>query len=195
MTDERQMRGINRIRLSAERATRMIHDLLDFTRAQHGGGIAIQRKAANLHELVHAAVDEAQATRPERSIEVHQSGDGAGEWDPDRLSQVISNLLANALQYSPPGTPVRVQTRGGEDTVALEVHNTGDPISQDLLPRIFEPMERGTELADNAGRSIGLGLYIVRQLMLAHAGTVDVSSTATTGTTFTVRLPRRPPTK
>jgi len=195
VTDEQSRRGLLRILLSAERATRLIRDLLDFTRARHGGSIPIARKAANLHELVRTVVDEAQASHPDRSIAVVQSGDGAGEWDPDRLAQVLSNLLANALQYSPSDTPVRVETRGEGDTVVLEVHNTGTPLPQDLLPRIFEPMERGTELVDNAGRSIGLGLYIVRHLVLAHAGAVDIHSTATEGTTFTVRLPRSPPAK
>jgi signal transduction histidine kinase len=191
--DERHQRWIRRIRLSAERATRMIRDLLDFTRARHGGGLLMQRKATDLHELVRAVVDEVQSSRPERPIEVLQSGDGTGQWDPDRLAQVISNLIGNALQYSPPDTPVRVETQGEEGTLVLTVHNTGVPIRQDLLPRIFEPLERGTEVVDQVGGSIGLGLYIVRNIVLSHAGTVDVRSTAAEGTTFTVRLPRSPP--
>jgi signal transduction histidine kinase len=193
VADEHHQRGLQRILHSAERATRMIHDLLDFTRAQHSGGIPIQRKATNLHELVRAVVDEVQTTHPERPIAVTQGGDGAGEWDPDRLAQVISNLLANALQYSPRDTPVRVETHGEEDTAVLVIHNTGAPIPPDLLPRIFEPMERGPHSAQNTGRSIGLGLYIVRHLVLAHGGTVEARSTASEGTTFTVRLPRNPP--
>jgi signal transduction histidine kinase len=193
VTEERHQRSLQRILVSAERATRMIHDLLDFTRAHHGGGIPIQRRATDLHEVVRTTVDETQASRPDRSIAIVQSGDGAGEWDPDRLAQVISNLLSNALQYSPPDAPVSVETRGEEDFVVLKVHNTGAPIAQELLPRLFEPMERGTEQAVNPERSIGLGLYIVRHIVLAHEGTVDVQSTATEGTTFTVRLPRRPP--
>ena len=106
---------------------------------------------------------------------------------------MISNLLSNALQYSPPGTPVRVENHGEEDAVVLKVHNTGAPIPQDMLPGLFEPLERGPEVGENRERSIGLGLYIVRQLVLAHGGSVDVHSTPTEGTTFTVRLPRRPP--
>jgi signal transduction histidine kinase len=182
ITDERHQRGLQRILQSAERA-------------QHGGGIPIQQQAANLHELLRTVVDETQAARPERSIEVVQSGDGAGQWDPDRLAQVISNLLSNALQYSPPGTPVRVENHGEEHAVVLKIHNTGAPIPQDMLPGLFEPLERGSALAENRERSIGLGLYIVRHLVLAHGGSVDVHSTATEGTTFTVRLPRRPPEK
>lgn len=194
-TEERLKRGIQRIRLSADRAIRMIHDLLDFTKARQGGGIAIQRRVADLHETVRAVVGEVQASRSDRSIEVAQSGSGTGEWDPDRLAQVVANLLSNALQYSPPDSLVRVETQGEADALVLKVHNTGAPIPPDMLARIFEPMERGSELVDQAGRSIGLGLYIVRQVVLAHAGTVNVHSTATEGTTFTVRLPRSPPSK
>ncbi|ADO67846.1 Sensor protein [Stigmatella aurantiaca DW4/3-1] len=193
IADERHQRGIQRILLSADRAIRMVRDLLDFTRARQGVGIAVQRKVTDLHELVRAAVDEARASRPDRSIEVVQSGDGVGSWDPNRLEQVIANLIGNALQYSPPPTGVRVETHGEEDALVLKVHNLGPPISADLLPRIFEPMERGTESVDRAGGSIGLGLYIVRHIVLAHAGTVSIESTAPEGTTFTVRLPRHPP--
>jgi signal transduction histidine kinase len=191
--DERHRRGLQRILLAAERATRMIRDLLDFSRARQGGGILIERRTLDLHELVRAVVDEVGTVYPERSIVVVQSGNGAGTWDPDRIEQVISNLLVNALHYSDPVSAVRVTTRNAENTVLLEVHNTGTPIPPDLLARIFEPMERGSDLSDQTGRSIGLGLYIVRHLVQAHGGTVTVSSTAAEGTIFTVRLPSRPP--
>jgi sigma-B regulation protein RsbU (phosphoserine phosphatase) len=190
VADERQQRGIERIHMSAERANRMIRDVLDFTQARQGGGIPVQRKSVDLHELVRTVVDEMQAARPDRTIVLEQTGGGNGQWDPDRLAQVISNLLGNALQYSPADTPVRVSTRGEENAVLLEVQNTGAPISAELLPRIFEPLERGTSLVDNEGRSIGLGLYIVRHLVRAHDGTVNVLSNANEGTTFVVRLPR-----
>lgn len=190
VADERLQRGIRRILLAAERATRMIRDLLDFTRARQGGGLLIQRQATDLHELVRAVVDEMQSSHPDRPIQAIPSGDGTGQWDPDRLAQVIANLIGNALQYSPSDTPVRVETRGEGDTLVLEVHNAGAPIPQELLPRIFEPMERGSEAVDHAKGSIGLGLYIVRNVVHSHGGTVTVRSTAAEGTTFTVRLPR-----
>ncbi|WP_224364056.1 hybrid sensor histidine kinase/response regulator [Hyalangium versicolor] len=190
--DERLRRGLERILLSVERANRMIRDLLDFTRARQGSGILIERKSSDLHTLVRAVVDEVRTVHPKRSIVVVQSGSGGGEWDPDRLEQVITNLLVNALHYSPPDTPVRVETQGYGDRVVLEVHNSGEPIDPELLPRIFEPLERGSSLADQSGRSIGLGLYIVRHLVEAHGGSASVRSTATEGTAFTVVLPIRP---
>ncbi|MCP3141345.1 sensor histidine kinase [Pyxidicoccus xibeiensis] len=193
VTGEREQRGLSRICLSAERATRMIGDLLDFTRARHGSGLPIQRQLTHLHELAQTVVEEAQAMQPGARIEVVRAGDGDGEWDPDRLAQVVANLVGNALQYGPQDLPVRVTTQAEGDTATLEVHNHGRPISPDLLPRIFEPLERGSELVSQTGRSIGLGLFIVRHIVQAHGGTVDVRSTGAEGTTFTVRLPRRLP--
>ena len=118
------------------------------------------------------------------------SGEGGGEWDGDRLAQVVTNLVTNALAYSPAGTPVRVETRGEDGTVLLRVHNTGKPIPPELLPRLFEPMTRGRAGGDAASRSIGLGLFIVANIVHAHGGTIEVRSEASEGTTFTVRLPR-----
>ena len=191
--EERHRRNAIRVLTAAERATRMIRDLLDFTQARQGGGIPLNRRAADLHELVHTVLDEVQATHPERTLLVEQSGDGTGAWDPDRLAQVITNLLGNAIQYSPPDAPVKVTTRGEVDAVVLEVHNAGPPIAPELLGRIFEPMERGSHTQPGrSGRSIGLGLFIVRHIVLAHGGRVSVRSLVEEGTTFTVLLPRRP---
>ncbi|MCP3099069.1 response regulator [Myxococcus sp. K15C18031901] len=193
--DERQLRHAQRIQRAAERATRMIRDLLDFTRARQGRGLPVYPQRMDLHEVVHAALDELQAAWPERRIEARYEGSGAGEWDPDRVAQVLGNLVGNAMQYSPPDTRVRVEARGEEHGVVLTVHNDGLPIPLELKPRIFEPLERGMERPeDRGGRSIGLGLYIVRSIVVAHGGTVEVQSTTEAGTTFTVRLPRRPPT-
>lgn len=188
--DESQTRCVRRIIVSTERATRLIQDLLDFTQARHGS-MPVYRRASDLHEVVRAVTEEVQSTHPDRRIELEQSGSGAGEWDPDRLGQVVTNLVSNALAYSPSDTPVRVRTRGEERAVVLEFHNAGTPIPPRSLARIFEPMERGTsEQAKAGGTSIGLGLFIVRSIVRAHGGTIDVRSTATEGTTFTVKLPR-----
>lgn len=190
---ERQRRNVVRVLNSTERATRLIRDLLDFTRARQGGGFPLNRRETNLHEVVNTVVEELQATHVERTLQVEHSGDGTGAWDPDRLAQVITNLAGNALQYSAPETPVRVVTRGEVDAVVLEVHNLGAPIAPEVLPRIFEPMERGTSThTGQLGRSIGLGLFIVRHLVMAHGGRVSVRSVVDEGTTFTVLLPRKP---
>jgi signal transduction histidine kinase len=189
--DERQRTIISRVQSSADRAIRMIRDLLDFTQARLGGGIPIDRKALDLRGLTVQVVDEVRLAYPDRSLEVVCGEEALGEWDPDRVAQVLTNLMSNALHYSPPGTPVRVTLRGEAEAVVLEVNNQGEPIPASVLPRLFEPLERGTR-KDQASRSIGLGLFIVKSIVLAHGGTVEVRSTAAEGTTFAVRLPRRP---
>jgi signal transduction histidine kinase len=102
----------------------------------------------------------------------------------------VSNLVVNALRYSPDGTPVTVTTRRDADTVLLEVHNLGTPISPELRARLFQPMQRGAGQADKATRSVGLGLYIVDHIARAHGGRVDVHYSVEDGTTFTLHLPR-----
>ena len=187
---ERQTKTVVRIQSSAERASRMIRDLLDFTQARLGGGIRIERRKADLHQLVQGVLDEVEATHARREVRVRRDGDGRGQWDPDRLAQVVQNLVTNALKYSPEGTPVRVETHGEDGGVTLSVHNQGVPIPPEQFARLFEPLHRATGNLDKVGRSVGLGLYIVKHLVDAHGGTVDVRSTAEEGTTFTVRLPR-----
>jgi signal transduction histidine kinase len=188
--DERQEKNATRILHSAERATRLVRDLLDFTQARLRGGLSLRPQPTDLHQLAAAVVDEVQPTHPERRIELIRQADGSGAWDPDRVSQVIGNLLSNALHYSPPGSAVRVETRGVGEAVVLEVHNWGSVISSEALPRLFEPLERGATQGERADRSIGLGLFIVRHIVTAHGGTVSARSSAEEGTLFTVRLPR-----
>jgi sigma-B regulation protein RsbU (phosphoserine phosphatase) len=105
------------------------------------------------------------------------------------LAQILGNLVANATTYGAFDSPVLVTTRIEAETFALDVHNRGNPIATEVLPTLFEPMTRGVG-ATNSGRSVGLGLFIVREIARAHGGDVLVSSTADTGTTFTVRCPR-----
>ncbi|RKG61877.1 response regulator [Corallococcus sp. AB011P] len=191
--DDSQQQRVHRIRTATERAVRMIRDLLDFTQVRHGD-FPLQLQAADFHALVETAVEEAQTRAPGRVFQVTSTGDGAGTWDADRLVQVVSNLLGNALTYGDPAAPIQVRSQGTGDTVVLEVHNEGPPISPELLPRLFAPLERGTaHQGDRANRSIGLGLFIVRQVVHAHGGTVSVTSLPEAGTTFTVRLPRHSP--
>jgi PAS domain S-box-containing protein len=191
--DERSTKAVTRIQSSAERAVRMVKDLLDFTQARLGGGIPVEPRPLDLHALTGLVMEEVQANFPERDITVTAQGDGQGAWDADRMAQVVTNLASNALKYSPPGTPVSVRTRGDGDQVALEVHNGGAPIPPEALGRLFQPMQRASSQGDKAGRSVGLGLYIVDRIVQAHGGTLDVTSTEGEGTTFTVRLPRLPP--
>jgi signal transduction histidine kinase len=191
--NERGTRSILRIQTAAERASRMVRDLLDFTQARLGGGLRLRRMPGDLHETVAAVVEEVRAAHPERELRVECYGDGLGEWDEDRLSQLVTNLLTNAVKYSPAGTTVSLRTVGDGQEVTLEVHNEGPPIPADLLPVLFQPLQRGGGGNSSTERSVGLGLYIVDQVVRAHRGSLDVRSTQDAGTTFTVRLPRRAP--
>jgi signal transduction histidine kinase len=116
-----------------------------------------------------------------------------GRWDPNRLLQLLTNIIGNAFQHSPPDGSVSVLTEGSDDKVVIEVRNDGDPIPPEHLPRLFEPFERGEGARSSSERSIGLGLFISKQIVLAHSGRIDVRSTAGEGTTFTVTLPRWTP--
>lgn len=191
--DHRTMRAVVRIQNSADRAARMIQDLLDFTQARLGGGIRIERRASNLQAIVHEVVDELSLTHPERSIVVADRGDTSGDWDPDRITQVVGNLVQNALHYSPSNSEVRVGVEDDGDHVVVTVHNDGPPIPRDRLPQIFEPLRRATTELTKRTRSVGLGLYIVKHIVDAHRGTVLAESSPEAGTTLTVRLPRRAP--
>jgi PAS domain S-box-containing protein len=187
--EERQRRTVERILSSAGRANRMIHDLLDFTQARLGGGLTAQRLPGDFHAIVRQVVEESQVSNPGRALRLKQTGDGRGQWDADRLAQLVSNLLSNALHYSPPDSAIRIETRGEPEHLVLVVHNAGEPILPEVLPRLFQPMQRGVAGVSDV-RSVGLGLYIVDQVVRVHGGSVSVMSSREEGTAFTVRLPR-----
>lgn len=173
---------------SSDRMGQMIADLLDFTRGRLGGGIPIERKPADLHAICRQVMRELAAHDGGDRVVCCLEGDGRGRWDPGRLAQLVANLLANALQYSPPGSPVRLTVRGDGQAVCLAVHNQGPPIPAAVQDVIFDPFRRGH--SDAASGRLGLGLYIVQQIVLAHAGTVELASSESGGTTFSVNLPR-----
>ncbi|HEX8796226.1 MAG TPA: HAMP domain-containing sensor histidine kinase, partial [Polyangiaceae bacterium] len=126
-----------------------------------------------------------QALHPDREIQLDARVDARGRWEAAKLARVVSNLVGNALKHTTEHS-VRVQIDGDADTVTLSVHNRGPAIAVDVMPRLFEPFRRGHTSAEG----VGLGLYIVREIVRAHEGTVEVRSTPEEGTTFSVTLPR-----
>ncbi|CAM3255443.1 sensor histidine kinase [Corallococcus soli] len=186
---ERDRKAVSRIARSGERMARMISELLDFTRSRLGGGIPIERVPGDVRAVVRQAVDELEAAWPERTLTL-QVGTGRfdGAWDADRLLQVVSNLGGNALQYSPPDSPVRFTLTDQGEGVSLEVQNSGTPIPPDVLPHLFNPFRRGG--GGNTHGGLGLGLYIVEQVVKGHGGRIEVRSRAPEGTVFRVLLPR-----
>jgi PAS domain S-box-containing protein len=190
---ERERRLATRIARSGERMMRMISELLDFTRGRLGGGIPIQRVAGDVRAVVRQGVEELEAAWPERRLALKVApGRYDGQWDADRLLQVVSNLGGNALQYSPAEAPVTFSLSDAGDAVVLEVHNPGEPIPAELVPLLFDPFRRGVTAghSGSGGGGLGLGLYIVEQVVKGHGGRIEVTSTVEAGTTFRVTLPR-----
>lgn len=187
----KNVKAASRILTSAERMKRMVTDLLDLTRTRLGSGLRISPEQMDLGSLCREMLSELHAFHPDRRLDFRSEGDLRGTWDQDRLAQVLSNLVSNAIQHGDRASPVTVAASVDGDEVVIEVHNEGPPIPRALLANIFEPMvRRAEEKADKGSTSLGLGLHIARQIVLAHSGSVSVKSTDRTGTTFTVRLPR-----
>ncbi|MFY0580399.1 sensor histidine kinase [Cystobacter fuscus] len=136
-------------------------------------------------------LEELESSHPGRRLRLTAEGDFEGIWDADRLVQLLGNLGKNALDYSPPGTPVDFVLHAEVDAVRVEVHNEGPPIPARLLPEIFEPFRRAVSGEPTPSSGLGLGLFIVQRIAQAHGGSVEVRSTEDAGTTFTLCLPRR----
>jgi len=175
---------------SGERMSRLIEDTLDLVRMRVGGGIQLHAGAMDLGEVVGRIVDEQRAAHPERQFVFDRAGDLSGTWDADRVAQVASNLIGNAARHGTPGSAISIAARASDGFVVLTVSNEGS-IEAELLPYIFDPF-RGTR-DRHRGRygGLGLGLYIVQQVVLAHGGRIDIRSIDDT-TTFVVELPHLP---
>jgi signal transduction histidine kinase len=183
--DESSRRPLQIIQSAAARAGRLVRDLLDYTQVLHGTAPQLQRQGFCLFELAREMVEELKASFPSAEFVVERTGATEGHWDRDRLAQVIANLLGNAATYGNRAA-IAVKLTAHEGGVTLEVENQGEPIPAELIPALFEPMRRGN--TSRAHGSVGLGLFIVSEIVRAHGGTVSVSSAAG-GTTFSVNLP------
>jgi PAS domain S-box-containing protein len=187
---EKVVKTASRILNSAGRMGRMIDQVLDFTRIRLGRGIPIQPRRADLNEICRIAIDEFESTAPTRRIAFESRGDTTGMWDADRIVQLVSNLLGNALTHGDPALPVTISCDGASPTaVQLDVHNTG-VVPADLLSVLFEPFRSGSNPKQAGSNGLGLGLFISQQIVLAHSGTIHVTSSAEDGTHLIVRLPR-----
>lgn len=178
-----------RIIASGQRMSQMIEDLVDLSRARVAGGIGLQIAPTDLARVVERVVHEQQVSYPNSRIELRANGDLHGEWDSGRLAQVASNLLGNALKHGDGDAVVEVDLDGTRsDTVSMTVDNAGS-IPAELLPHVFNPF-RGGRRQEGRSAGLGLGLYIVQQLVHAHGGEVEVQSGQGDRTVFHIRLPR-----
>ena len=190
--DEPHRTLVSRAASSARRMNQMVLDLVEFTRTRLGDTIPIVRAQMDARRLVHDVVVEIAASYPDSTVRVESSGNLSGAWDRDRLTQVLTNLVGNAVQHGSAGAPIKVSARGMADEVTLAVHNEGPAIPADQQAVIFEEgRQAGVRSGPHDRRHQGLGLYIVERIVAAHGGSVSVRSSAGEGTTFTVCLPRQ----
>lgn len=193
--DTRQM-GARVVRSTAN-MTSMINDLLEYARTQLGGGIPLTLRRENLRDICQLALDEAQAGHPQCPFVLEAEDDLSGSFDSARLQQLFSNLLNNAARYRTDSRPVTITASGDATTVTVGVRNHGTVIPVHSLQAIFDPLvQLSVEDGEQKGAStssLGLGLFIAREITSAHGGTISVESSADGGTVFTVELPRTPP--
>jgi signal transduction histidine kinase len=179
---------------AAARIKAIIEQVVDFTRAQASGVMPIVRVAGNLGEQLGKVVQETQVRHPKRILRLESAGDFDGSWDEGRMGQLLSNLLGNALLHGSPWTEVTVRLWSTPAAVCFSVHNFGEAIPPAERERIFQPLQRGVQhaerIASREPSGLGLGLYICREIVLAHGGQLTIDSTAEAGTTFSVSLPR-----
>ena len=186
---DRQHTMLSHITDATARSQRLINDLLDFTQARIGQGLAVNRAPVQLERTIASAVESLRLVYPRREI-LFSASDQAlfCQADADRLTQLLGNLVSNAMTYGDGISPVSVRVAAAQGTVEIDVHNLGDPIDEAQLGSIFSPMTRGSEIGREV-RSVGLGLFIVSEIAKAHGGGVEVVSSAEAGTTFTARFP------
>ncbi len=184
-----QERILTRIQRSTDRANRLIADLLDFTQARLGKGLAMSAEDIDLHSVMAEAIEELSSLYPGRQLLHQRAGEGACRADADRLEQLTGNLVSNAMAYGSPEKAVTVRSTVAAGSFTIAVHNEGTPIPTQAQAGLFQPMARGTN-ATSTGRSVGLGLFIVSEIAKAHGGKALVESSAEQGTTFWVTVPR-----
>jgi PAS domain S-box-containing protein len=183
--------SLSEIERAGKRMLEMIGTLLDFTESRFTRRLPIVPVPMDIHGMCRSVVEELLAAEPDRTVELDLEGDGRGVWDPARMAQVVSNLVANALKHGARHGQVRVSVGGAGEDVILKVANQGPAIAPAAMAVLFEPFRRGSAVGDAShARGLGLGLYIARQIVNAHGGEITVESTGAQGTTFTVRLPR-----
>jgi signal transduction histidine kinase len=171
--------------------SKMLADLLDFTSTRLGCRMPVYPAACDIGVIAKEVVAEFRTSVPEVVFHFEADGEMKGVWDATRLRQLVSNLLTNAVQHGSAEQPVTTTLRATEEEVTLAVHNGGTPIPREAMGTLFDPLVRmADEEAPRPHGSVGLGLYICRQIALAHHGEIGVESGPGAGTTFTVRLPR-----
>jgi len=189
LLEPRQQRFLGQIHHSTDRAERMIVDLLDFTQARVGQGINLSMQSIDLHATVARGVEELRLTFTANALIHRMEGEGACVADTDRLLQLVGNLVSNAVTYGAPDSDIVITSAFEANVIKVSVHNRGEPIPMEKVDSLYEPAVRVVSDSDET-RTVGLGLFIVREIIRAHLGDISVRSSAEEGTTFTATLPR-----
>jgi len=187
------LEAARRVTSGAARMSVMIKDLLEYTRARLGRSIPIVPQAGDMEQMCRMAYDEIRAVYPERVFRLEISGDLNCRFDADRLQQVLANLLNNAVRHGEKSEPITLSAHGDAEKVTLRVKNHGRPIPADQLQVIFNPLVQiPSALMDedaDASTSLGLGLYIAREIVSMHGGTIEAESSGG-ATVFSAQLPK-----
>lgn len=189
-----RQRACERVGRAIRDMQHLIEDLLDYTRSRLGAGIPIERSACDLGPICREALDAIQASHPQRPVALTLTGDLRAQADAPKMRQALGNLLSNAVQHGDGREPIGLSVTSDEDTLYIRVSNSGPPIPAESRRAIFEPLVQLTagedDTDDLARTSMGLGLFIVREIINGHQGSIAVESSAEAGTVFSVRLPR-----
>jgi signal transduction histidine kinase len=187
-----------RIFNSARRVDEIVRDLLDFSTSHLGDGIPIDPYTVDLADICHNVVEEARTFHPDRQIELVSTGDLTGSWDGPRLAQAFSNLISNAVQHGTPESSIHVAITGDEAGIVFEVKNDAEVIPEAKLRTLFDPVKNfairpAHERTMARVQNLGLGLYVVKEIVKAHEGEIDVTSSQEGGVKFSLSLPRLVP--
>ena len=190
--NERDRKVADQIAASVTRSRQIVTDLLDLAKANLGTGIPIQKEPVDLSQVCHTLVEELRVSRPEITIVLKGGQQALGQFDATRMGQAFSNLIANAFHHGDHARPITVTLTQGPEAVEFSVHNWGKPIAPDMLPHLFNPQarySRPTSEHHEASGGLGLGLFIVGEIVARHGGAIDVESNTSSGTTFRISLP------
>jgi two-component system sensor histidine kinase/response regulator len=186
--DEDTRRIVQRMVRAGDRMNGMIRQMLDLTGSRLGGGVVGSRRPIDLLELTQSTIDEVLGGAPDRQIDLDSRGVCVASADPIRIQQVLANLLTNAIHHGTREAPVQVRLAGEEEVVTLSVEN-GGAIPPEVLPSLFDPFRSGRSPTSRSS-GLGLGLFISKQILEEHGGSLDVASSPREGTRFVARLPR-----
>ena len=182
----------NRIHNAIKRMEKLVNDLIDYTRTHLGSTLPIIPREMNFEDVCREVLAEHEMAHPNKKFEFHVDGVSGGSWDANRIAQVLSNLLGNAAQYGNGVEPIVLRLCGHADNITVAVENKGEVIPADKFGTLFSPMVRLAE--EKNSNSLGIGLYIAKEIVNAHGGTITVTSSKEHGTIFTAVFPRCLPT-